>query len=124
MEIKAGNAYFAPAGYHVLIEKDGCFALSQDEPVNFARPSIDVTFSSVAEALGRRCCGVLLTGSNSDGARGLKEISDAGGFTFVQDPKLSEYSTMPEAALELFKPSGVASVPGIAAKVVSWAREQ
>jgi two-component system chemotaxis response regulator CheB len=124
MEIKSGNAYFAPSGYHVLIEKDGCFALTQDEPVNFARPSIDVTFSSVSEARGRNCCGVLMTGSNADGARGLKDLASRGGFTLVQDPKVAEYPTMPEAALDLFKPNAVLPVPEIVAKIVNWAREE
>ena len=122
-EIKVGQAYFAPAGYHVLIEKDGSFALTQDEPVHFARPSIDVCFSSVASTLGRKSCGVLLTGSNGDGALGLKDLAESGALTLVQDPKTCEYSAMPLAALALFKPSAVLSVPAIAARVASWARD-
>jgi two-component system chemotaxis response regulator CheB len=122
-EIRAGQVYFAPAGYHVLLERDGSFALTQDELVNFARPSIDVTFSSVADSLGAKSCGVLLTGSNNDGARGLKEMSESGALTLVQDPKTCEYAAMPMAALELFQPSAVLSVPAIAARVTSWARD-
>ena len=122
-EFKPGHAYFAPAGYHVLIEKDGSFGLTQDEVVNFARPSIDVTFSSVASAFGARACGVLLTGSNSDGAVGLKEMSESGAMTLVQDPKTCDYAAMPLAALEIFKPSAVLTVPGIAARLATWAKE-
>ena len=122
-EMKVGQVYFAPAGYHVLIEKEGSFALTQDETVNFARPSIDVTFSSIAETFGARACGVLLTGSNQDGALGLKEMSETGALTLVQDPKTCDYAAMPLAALEIFKPSAVLSVPAIAARVATWARE-
>jgi two-component system chemotaxis response regulator CheB len=122
-KIEAGNAYFAPAGYHVLIEKDGTFSLTQDEVVNFARPSIDVTFSSFAETYGSMACGVLLTGSNEDGASGLKDLFEVNSLTLVQDPATCEYSAMPEAALQLFKPSAVLSVPRIAARISSWAKE-
>jgi two-component system chemotaxis response regulator CheB len=122
-EIKAGEAYFAPAGYHVLIEKDGSFSLTQDETQNFARPSIDVTFSSVASVLSKRSCGILMTGSNQDGALGLKDLSESGALTLVQDPKTCEYPVMPLAALDLFKPNAILSVPALAARVATWAKE-
>ena len=123
MPFEPGNFYFAPADYHVLIEKNGTYSLTQDELVNFARPSIDVTFESVASVFGERACGVLLTGSNGDGALGLREISIAGGMTFVQDPRTCDYPTMAQAALDLFVPSAVLSITDIAARVASWVRE-
>ena len=115
--IEADNVYFAAPGYHLLIERDLTFSLSQDEPVHFARPSIDVSFESASAALGADVCGILLTGANSDGAAGLHEISKYGGYTLVQDPKTAESPAMPAAALQLFTPSFVGSIDQIAEKI-------
>ena len=69
------NVYIAPADYHLLVE-DGRFALSVDERVRFARPSIDVLFESAADAYRARAIGIVLTGANEDGARGLRRSSE------------------------------------------------
>jgi len=97
--IVGGHVHVAPADYHLLIE-DGYFSLSTDEPVRYSRPSIDVTFESVADAYGARSVGVVLTGANADGARGLKRIQDRGGLTFVQLPQTAESPMMPASAAE------------------------
>jgi len=96
--IKRGNVYLAPADYHLLIES-GFFSLSIDEPVRYSRPSIDVTFVSAADTYGDRSVGVVLTGANGDGARGLKRIFQRGGLAIVQRPDTAESPTMPLAAL-------------------------
>jgi two-component system, chemotaxis family, protein-glutamate methylesterase/glutaminase len=96
-----GHVYFAPPNYHLLVEDDGCLALSTDEPVHFSRPSIDVLFESLAHAFGRRALGILLSGANADGAAGLATIKARGGLTWVQSPHTARASTMPEAALRL-----------------------
>lgn len=96
--IVAGHVHVAPADYHLLVE-DGYFSLSMDEPVAFSRPSIDVTFDSVADSYGARAVGVVLTGANADGARGLKRIVDRGGLALVQIPQTAESPAMPAAAL-------------------------
>jgi two-component system chemotaxis response regulator CheB len=97
----AGHVYFAPPNYHLLVEDDGCLALSADEPVHFCRPSIDVLFESMAHAFGRRALGILLSGANADGAAGLATIKARGGLTWVQSPQTAKVATMPEAALKL-----------------------
>jgi two-component system chemotaxis response regulator CheB len=97
--IEAGTVYFAPPDYHLLIEKDGTVALSNDGLVNFSRPSIDVLFESAAEVYGARLLGVILTGANSDGADGLAAVRGAGGFAVVQDPAEAQAAVMTEAAL-------------------------
>ena len=99
MAYAPGRAYVAPPDYHVLID-DGHFALSVDAPVTYSRPSIDVLFESAADELGPRLIGVVLTGANSDGARGLRRIAERGGQTIVQDPDTAEVAYMPRAALE------------------------
>lgn len=98
-EIAAGVIYFAPPDYHLLVEGDSTFSLSCDAPVLFSRPSIDVLFESAADAYGPKLIGIVLTGANSDGARGLKAIVDAGGQGIVQQPSTAFASAMPEAAL-------------------------
>src|SRR5439155_9631982 len=99
-ELTPGTVYLAPPDYHTLIEADGTIALSIDEHVRHARPSIDVLFHSAAEAYRERCVGVVLTGANEDGAEGLALIKQLGGVAVVQDPRTAERREMPTAALE------------------------
>jgi two-component system chemotaxis response regulator CheB len=99
MPLLAGQVAFAPPDYHLLIEAHGALALSADPPVQFSRPSIDVCFESAAAAFGPRAFGILLSGANADGARGLAAIARAGGLTWVQSPTSARVRTMPEAAL-------------------------
>ena len=98
LSIESGMIYIAPADYHLLVER-GQFGLTLDEPVRFSRPSIDVTFSSAADAYGPSTVGVVLTGANADGAAGLRRIVDRGGLALVQEPATAESKAMPEAAI-------------------------
>ena len=77
----------------------GRFALSVEARVQFARPSIDVLFESVAEAYRDHAIGIVLTGANEDGAAGLAAIKRNGGVSIVQDPEDGEQGTMPDAAI-------------------------
>jgi two-component system, chemotaxis family, protein-glutamate methylesterase/glutaminase len=99
-ELTPGAVFLAPPDYHTLIEADGTIALSTEEHVRHARPSIDVLFRSAAEAYRDRCVGVVLTGANEDGAEGLALIKELGGVAVVQDPRTAERREMPAAALE------------------------
>ncbi len=106
-EIKAGVVYVAPPNYHLLIEDDGTFSMSVERAVNYSRPSIDVVFESAADAFGQRLIGVVLTGANKDGSRGLKKIKEAGGLAIVQTPQTAEAPGMPRAAIEAVNPDYV-----------------
>jgi two-component system chemotaxis response regulator CheB len=97
--IEAQHVYVAPPDYHLLVEEEGSFALSTDERVQFARPSVDVLFESAADAYGERTIGIVLTGANADGAAGLLAIRDVGGVGIVQDPETAEARQMPDAAI-------------------------
>ena len=97
--IEPGVAYFAPPDYHLLVEQDKRLSLSDDEPVLFSRPSIDVLFESAADAYADGLIGVVLTGANSDGANGLKAVVEAGGVAVVQSPGSAYAVAMPEAAI-------------------------
>jgi two-component system chemotaxis response regulator CheB len=96
--LEPDHVYVAPPDYHVLVEHRH-LALSTDAPVQFARPSIDVLFESAADAYGDRAVGVVLTGANKDGARGLALIKERGGVAIVQDPSSSAKRAMPDAAI-------------------------
>ncbi|MDF3029778.1 MAG: glutamate methylesterase [Moraxellaceae bacterium] len=97
--IEPGHIYIAPANYHLMVENDRSFSLSIMAPVNYSRPSIDVTFDSLARVFQQRCIGIILTGANDDGAEGLRRIKAEGGYTLAQDPKTAEAPAMPQAAI-------------------------
>jgi two-component system chemotaxis response regulator CheB len=94
-----GTIYIAPPDYHLLIENKDTFSLDSSEKVHFCRPSIDVTFESVAEIFTNRVMGILLSGANADGAAGLACIKEMGGHTLVQNPETAEMSIMPQQAI-------------------------
>ena len=110
---ETGKVYIAPANYHLLIEKDRTFSLTIDELVNFARPSIDVLFESAAEAYKNKLIGIVLTGSNNDGAKGIKQIKEYGGLAIIQDPETAESPTMPASALAVIQPDYILSLEKI-----------
>ena len=97
--IEPGRVYVAPPDYHLLVDGER-FALSVEGRVQYARPSIDVLFESVADAYREGAVGIVLTGANKDGAAGLAAIKRNGGVSIVQDPQTASRRTMPDAALE------------------------
>jgi two-component system, chemotaxis family, protein-glutamate methylesterase/glutaminase len=98
LSLEPRHVYVAPPNYHLLVER-GSLALSVDEHVQHARPSIDVLFESAAHAYGPAAIGIILTGANEDGARGLAEIKRRGGVAVIQDPADAVRRAMPEAAI-------------------------
>jgi two-component system, chemotaxis family, protein-glutamate methylesterase/glutaminase len=96
--LEPGCVYLAPPDYHTLVADDH-LELSVDAAVGHSRPSIDVLFETAAEARRERCAGVVLTGANADGARGLARIAELGGAAVVQEPRTAERAEMPRAAL-------------------------
>jgi two-component system, chemotaxis family, protein-glutamate methylesterase/glutaminase len=113
----AGSIWFAPSNYHLLFEADRTFAFSTDLPVNFSRPSIDVSFESAADVFGERLCCVVLTGANEDGAHGASVVRRRGGLVIVQDADSAEAKQMPSAAISKANPQIIAGLPEIAALV-------
>jgi two-component system, chemotaxis family, protein-glutamate methylesterase/glutaminase len=111
--IVPGNVYVAPPNYHLMIEKDKTFSLSIDERVSYARPSIDVLFESAADAYKDKLIGIVLTGSNNDGTKGLKHIKESGGLTIVQDPATAESGYMPSSAIAAVEVDHILSLENI-----------
>ena len=107
--ILPGHLYVAPQNYHVLMEKDRTISLCVSEPENFSRPSIDILFQSAARVFKEKLVSILLTGANEDGSKGIKTISESGGFTIIQDPDDAESPYMPKNALKLIHPDYVLS---------------
>jgi len=118
-----GHIYLAPRDYHLLIENRS-FALSTAQSVRFARPSIDVLFESAADAFQKRTIGVILTGANSDGARGLATIKSRGGFTIVEEPASAAARELPDAAIAQAAPDRVLALDQIAPCLVSLSDSQ
>lgn len=115
--VQPGRVYVASPGYHLLVEPGPRFAFSLDEPVNHARPSIDVLFASAADVYGPRLIGVVLSGANNDGAEGLSTIVRAGGEALVQPPEQSTCPQMPRAALAAC-PGARAAAPEAIARIL------
>lgn len=111
--IEKGKVYLAPSNYHMYVEFDGTISLSIEDVNNQSRPSIDYTLLSAASAYREKCLGIILTGANKDGAKGLKDIADKKGFTIVQDPKTAEVDTMPKSALKIMTPNLILGPEGI-----------
>lgn len=108
-----GHVYLAPPDYHLLVEP-GYLSLSTDEPVSYARPSIDVLFESAADSYRERTVGVILTGANHDGTQGLARIAALKGHTIVQDPASAENAAMPQAAIRAVTVDRILPLPDIA----------
>jgi two-component system chemotaxis response regulator CheB len=113
-KIIGNRVYLAPSNYHLYIEPDNTISLSTEEVVNHSRPAIDNTFLSAANAYRKKVLGIILTGANKDGAKGLKAIHDKAGTTIIQDPATCEIDTMTKSALKLITPDYVLSPDQIA----------
>lgn len=100
--ILPGHAYLAPGGFHLLVVRSGAdyvIKLSDAEPVHRHRPAVDVMMESVAAAGGKNVLGILLTGMGKDGARGMLDIRNHGGYTFAQDEESCVVYGMPKEAV-------------------------
>jgi len=115
--LENGTLYLAPPDYHLLVEKDATIALDSSEKIRWSRPSIDVTFESVADVFGSGTMAILLSGANNDGAAGLKYVQDCGGITVVQDPDTAEIPVMPRSALEALRPDYLLAAAAIAGAI-------
>ncbi len=116
-KIKAGTIYFAPPNYHLQVENETSFSLSTAEKVNFSRPSIDVLFETAAWTFKNELLGILLTGSNSDGAEGLKTIKEYGGTTIVENPETAFAKTMPLSGIKKSTPDFILDLKDIPIKI-------
>jgi len=102
--ILPGHAYLAPGGHHLIVARSGAdyiVKLSDAEPLHRHRPAVDVMMESVARVGGKNVIGVLLTGMGKDGAKGMLDIKNQGGFTFAQDEASCVVYGMPKEAVSI-----------------------
>ena len=102
MVLQQGHGYVAPGGRHLSVVKVGASLVARvtdTEPVNRHRPSVDVLFRSVAQVVGERALGVMLTGMGGDGAEGMRRMRDAGAWNIAQDEATSAIFGMPKEAI-------------------------
>ena len=123
-QVLPGHAYIAPGDMHLMLVRDGAryvCRLDNGVPVNRHKPSVDVLFRSVAQNAGRNAIGAILTGMGKDGAKGLKEMLEAGSRTIAQDEATSVVWGMPGEAVSIGAAQHVLPLDHVAGKILSLA---
>jgi two-component system chemotaxis response regulator CheB len=120
-----GLALIAPGGRHMMLKRNGAQYVAEvtDGPlVNRHKPSVDVLFRSVARFAGANALGIIMTGMGDDGARGMKEMHDAGARTIAQDEASCVVFGMPKEAIKLGAADQTLPLDQIPAAIVSYGR--
>lgn len=120
-----GRVLIAPGDFHMLVRKQGCkysVELKQGPKICYHRPSVDVLFTSVAEAAAADAIGAILTGMGADGAQGLLRMKGAGARTFAQDEATSVVFGMPREAIKLGAADQILGLHDIAPAMISASR--
>jgi len=115
-----GRALIAPGGKHMLVKRNGAqyhVEVIEGPLVNRHRPSVDVLFRSVAKCAGKNALGVIMTGMGDDGARGLKEMRDAGAYTIGENEESCVVYGMPKEAMIMGAVCEELPLPSIAVKI-------
>ena len=121
--ILPGHAYIAPGHSHLLLTRSGAnyvTQLSDAEPVNRHKPSVDVLFDSAAQVAGKNCVGVILTGMGRDGAQGMRRMREAGSYNFAQDEASCVVFGMPKEAIHAGGVHEVLSITDLPVRVMSY----
>jgi two-component system chemotaxis response regulator CheB len=119
--IMPGRALIAPGNKHMLVKRSGAHYhvdVIDGPPVNRHRPSVDVLFRSVARFAGKNATGIIMTGMGDDGARGLKEMHDAGAHTIAQDEETCVVYGMPREAVQRGAVDSVLPLHAIAHEII------
>lgn len=120
-----GRALIAPGNHHVLLKRSGAryYVEIKDGPlVSRHRPSVDVLFRSAARYAGKNTVGMILTGMGDDGARGMREMFDAGAVTIAQDEATCVVYGMPHEAVKLGGVNKIMPLQNIAAEMLRLCR--
>jgi two-component system, chemotaxis family, protein-glutamate methylesterase/glutaminase len=119
-----GVALIAPGGRHTRMVRSGAqyhVEVFDGPVVNHHRPSVDVLFRSVATAAGANAIGLIMTGMGDDGARGLREMRNAGAWTLAQDEASCVVFGMPKEAIKLGAVDEVVPLGQIAERLLAGA---
>ncbi len=120
-----GLALIAPGGLHMRLTRSGAYYhvnVLDGPPVNRHKPSVDVLFKSVAQVAGRNALGIIMTGMGDDGARGLREMHNAGAYTVAQDEASCVVFGMPKEAIKLDAVDAEKPLEHIAGEIMRYAR--
>ena len=123
--LRPGLALVAPGDFHMLLRNAGgrySVNIKTGPRVCYQRPSVDVLFSSVAEAAGNRAIGVLLTGMGADGSQGLLKMRQAGARTIAQDEATCVVFGMPREAIHLGAAEQILPLPAVADGILTARR--
>ncbi len=121
--VMSGRALIAPGGRHMMLRRSGAqyYVEVADGPlVNRHKPSVDVLFRSVAQIAGRNALGVIMTGMGDDGARGMKEMHDAGAQTVAEDESTCIVFGMPKEAIKLGAVDRVVPLDRIPSEIIAY----
>lgn len=122
--VRQGLALIAPGGKHMMVKRSGAqyYVEVRDGPlINRHKPSVDVLFRSAAQTAGKNALGIIMTGMGDDGARGLKEMHDAGANTIAEDESTCVVFGMPKEAIKLGGASKVVPLTGIPKEIIDYA---
>jgi len=120
-----GRALIAPGGRHMMLKRSGAqyYVAVVDGPVvNRHKPSVDVLFRSVAQIAGRNALGVIMTGMGDDGARGMKEMHDAGAQTVAEDESTCVVFGMPKVAIDMGGVDKIVPLDRIPQEIIAYGR--
>ncbi|HIE16212.1 MAG TPA: chemotaxis protein CheB [Bacteroidales bacterium] len=112
-----GIAYLSPSNYHMYFDFGNKILLSTEEQVNHSRPSIDLSFMSAGYLFGNKLLAVILSGANTDGAKGMKVIQEFGGTTIVQNPDDCLIDTMTKGTINKIEPNYILNSDKIPIKI-------
>jgi len=121
--IMPGRALIAPGGRHMMLRRSGAqyhVEVADGPLVNRHKPSVDVLFRSVAQIAGRNALGVIMTGMGDDGARGMKEMHDAGARTVAEDESTCVVFGMPREAIKLGGVDRVVPLDAIPGEIIAY----
>ena len=121
---RGGHVYIAPGGQHLVVggtRFQPVLHLTQEEPVRFCRPSVDVLFRSLSEVYGPSVLSIVLTGMGSDGLEGVRAVRAAGGYSLCQDRESCIVYGMPKAVVEAGEADEVLPLDRIGSRVASIA---
>ena len=124
--VNMGRALIAPGGMHMRLLRSGAFfnvEVCDGPPVNRHKPSVDVFFKSVAALTRDNALGIIMTGMGDDGARGLREMHDAGAHTIAQDEASCVVFGMPKEAIKLGGVDRIVSLSNIAAEINHFSKD-
>jgi two-component system chemotaxis response regulator CheB len=120
-KVERGKVLISPGDQHMMLKlvgKQYAVAMNSGELVNRHRPSVDVLFRSVANLVGKKSVGVILTGMGDDGAMGLSEMHDAGSLTLAQDEDSCVVYGMPRKAVECGAVDEIKNLEGIVKRLI------